>query len=119
MNTMYNNLLSIWDGNEMSRTQAPTKRTVTYNLDGTINEDETKVTKWGEDGKRQTSGYPKNTYYYTYYDQKNGDEISSSYTFAYDPSDNGRNFMTLYGRKEITLTLTCEVTTVTPKNPSL
>lgn len=115
MNTMYNNLLSIWNGNEMSRTQAPTKRTVTYNLDGTINEDETKVIEWGDDGKRQTSGYPKNTYYYTYYDQKNGDEISSSYTFAYDPSDNGRNFMTLYGRKEITSTLTCEVTTVAPK----
>ena len=113
MNTMYNNLLSIWNGNEMSRTQAPTKRTVTYNLDGTINEAETMVTERKEDGDRQDSKW--DTYYYTYYDQKNGNEISSSYTFAYDPSDNGRNFMTLYGRKEITSTLTCEVTTVAPK----
>lgn len=113
MNTMYNNLLSIWNGNEMSRTQAPTKRIVTYNLDGTINEAETMVTERKEDGNRtDTQG---NTYYYTYYHQKNAGEISSSYTFAYDPSDNGRNFMTLYGRKEITSTLTCEVTTVTPK----
>lgn len=113
MNTMYNNLLSIWNGNEMSRTQAPTKRIVTYNLDGTINEAETMVTERKEDGNRtDTQG---NTYYYTYYDQKNAGEISSSYTFAYDPSDNGRNFMTLYGRKEITSTLTCEVTTVVPK----
>lgn len=113
MNTMYNNLLSIWDGSKNSRTQAPIKRTVTYNLDGTINEDETKVTEWGDDGDRQDSKW--DTYYYTYYDQKNAGEISSSYTFAYDPSDNGQNFMTLYGRKEITSTLTCEVTTVTPK----
>ncbi len=113
MNTMYNNLLSIWNGNEMSRTQVPTKRIVTYNLDGTINEAETMVTERKEDGNRtDTQG---NTYYYTYYDQKNAGEISSSYTFAYDPSDNGRNFMTLYGRKEITSTLTCEVTTVVPK----
>lgn len=112
MNTMYNNLLSIWDGNEMSRTRVPTKRTVTYNLDGTINEAETKITEQKEDGIHYSWG---NTYYYTYYDQKNAGEISSSYTFAYDPSDNGRNFMTLYGRKEITSTLTCEVTTVTPK----
>lgn len=113
MNTMYNNLLSIWNGNEMSRTQAPTKRTATYNLDGTINEAETMVTERKEDGNRtDTQG---NIYYYTYYDQKNGGEISSSYTFAYDPSDNGQNFMTLYGRKEITSTLTCEVTTIAPK----
>lgn len=115
MNTMYNNLLSIWDGNEMSRTQVPTKRTVTYNLDGTINEDETKVTEWDYDGERTANDARNTSYYYTYYDQKNGDEISSSYTFAYDPSDNGRNFMTLYGRKEIASTLTTEVTTVTPK----
>ena len=113
MNTMYNNLLSIWDGNEKSRMQVPTKRTVTYNLDGTINEAETKITEQKEDGNHTYSW--GNTYYYTYYDQKNAGEISSSYTFAYDPSDNGRNFMTLYGRKEITSTLTCEVTTVTPK----
>ena len=115
MNTMYNNLLSIWDGSKNSRTQAPTKRTVTYNLDGTINEAETMVTKWEKDGDRYTGGYPKNTYYYTYYDQKNAGEISSSYTFCFDPSDFGRSFMTLYGRKEITSTRTCEVTTVTPK----
>lgn len=115
MNTMYNNLLSIWDGNEMSRTQVPTKRTVTYNLDGTINEDQTKVTEWDYDGERTANDARNTSYYYTYYDQKNGDEISSSYTFAYDPSDNGRNFMTLYGRKEIASTLTTEVTTVTPK----
>lgn len=113
MNTMYNNLRSIWDGNEKSRMQVPTKRTVTYNLDGTINEAETKITEQKEDGNHTYSW--GNTYYYTYYDQKNAGEISSSYTFAYDPSDNGRNFMTLYGRKEITSTLTCEVTTVTPK----
>ena len=113
MNTMYNNLLSIWDGNEKARMQVPTKRTVTYNLDGTINEAETKITEQKEDGNHTYSW--GNTYYYTYYDQKNAGEISSSYTFAYDPSDNGRNFMTLYGRKEITSTLTCEVTTVTPK----
>ena len=113
MNTMYNNLLSIWNGNEMSRTQAPTKRTVTYNLDGTINEAETMVTEWKEDGNRtDTQG---NTYYYTYYDQKNAGEISSSYTFCFDPDDEGSSFMTLYGRKEIASTLTCEVTTVTPK----
>lgn len=55
MNTMYHNLRSIWDGNEMSRTQAPIKRTVTYNLDGTINEDETKVTEWG--GRREQMGH--------------------------------------------------------------
>lgn len=115
MNTMYNNLLSIWDGSKNSRTQAPIKRTVTYNLDGTINEAETKVTEWGYDGDRRTGGYPKNTYYYTYYDQKNAGEISSSYTFCFDPDDEGRSFMTLYGRKEITSTLTCEVTTITPK----
>lgn len=116
MNTMYNNLRSIWDGNEKSRMQVPTKRTVTYNLDGTINEAETKITEQKEDGNRYTGGLiTRKTYYYTYYDQKNAGEISSSYTFAYDPSDNGRNFMTLYGRKEITSTLTCEVTTVTPK----
>lgn len=119
MNTMYNNLLSIWNGNEMSRTQAPTKRIVTYNLDGTINEAETKVTEWGYDGDRRTGGYPKNTYYYTYYDQKNAGEISSSYTFCFDPDDEGRSFMTLYGRKEITSALTCEVTTITPKNSSI
>lgn len=113
MNTMYHNLRSIWDGNEMSRTQVPTKRTVTYNLDGTINEAETRVTDRKEDGNRTYSW--GNIYYYTYYDQKNAGEISSSYTFAYDPSDNGRNFMTLYGRKKITSTRTCEVTTVTPK----
>lgn len=113
MNTMYNNLLSIWNGNEMSRTQAPTKRIVTYNLDGTINEAETMVTEWKEDGNRtDTQG---NTYYYTYYDQKNASEISSSYTFCFDPDDEGSSFMTLYGRKEIASTLTCEVTTVTPK----
>lgn len=115
MNTMYNNLLSIWDGSKNSRTQAPIKRTVTYNLDGTINEAETKVTEWGYDGDRRTGGYPKNTYYYTYYDQKNAGEISSSYTFCFDPDDEGRSFMTLYGRKEITSALTCEVTTITPK----
>lgn len=109
MNTMYNNLLSIWDGSKNSRTQAPIKRTITYNLDGTINEDETKVTEWGDDGNKW------DPYYYTYYDQKNAGEISSSYTFCYDPSDFGRSFMTLYGRKEITSTRTCEVTTVTPK----
>lgn len=109
MNTMYNNLRSIWDGNEMSRTRVPTKRTVTYNLDGTINEDETKVTDWGYDGNKWDA------YYYTYYDQKNAGEISSSYTFAYDPSENGQYYMTLYGRKKITSTRTCEVTTVTPK----
>ncbi len=113
MNSMYSDLLSIWKGNDMSRTQVPTKRTVTYNLDGTINEEETKVTEWKEDGDRQsTTG---STYYYTYYDQKNGDEISSSYVFAYDPSEFGRLYMTLYGRKEITSTLTTEVTTITPK----
>lgn len=113
MNTMYNNLLSIWNGNEMSRTQAPTKRTVTYNLDGTINEAETMVTEWKEDGNRTYSW--RKTYYYTYYNQKNAGEISSSYTFCFDPSSKGHYYMTLYGRKEITSTLTCEVTTVAPK----
>lgn len=115
MNTMYNNLRSIWDGNEMSRTRVPTKRTVTYNLDGTINEDETNVTEWGYDGERTANDAKNTSYYYTYCDQKNGGEISSSYTFAYDPSDNGQYYMTLYGRKKITSTRTCEVTTVTPK----
>ncbi len=113
MNTMYNNLLSIWDGSKNSRTQAPIKRTVTYNLDGTINEAETKVTEWGNDGDRTYSW--RKTYYYTYYDQKNAGEISSSYTFCFDPSSKGHYYMTLYGRKEITSTLTCEVTTVAPK----
>lgn len=113
MNTMYNNLLSIWDGSKNSRTQAPIKRNVTYNLDGTINEAETKVTEWGDDGDRTYSW--RKTYYYTYYDQKNAGEISSSYTFCFDPSSKGHYYMTLYGRKEITSTLTCEVTTVAPK----
>ena len=112
MNTMYNNLRSIWDGNEKSRMQVPTKRTVTYNLDGTINEDETRVIKWGNDDHTDNDG---TTYYYTYYDQKNAGEISSSYTFCFDPSYNGHFYMTLYGRKEITSALSTEVTTITPK----
>lgn len=111
MNAMYNNLLSIWNGNEKTKYKVPSKRTVTYNLDGTINEDETKVTEWQEDGARYHSGLP---YYYTYYDQKNGEETSSSYTFTYDSSNYGMDFMTLYGRKEITSTVTTEVTTITP-----
>lgn len=112
MNTMYNNLLSIWDGNEKARMQVPTKRTVTYNLGGTINEAETRVTKWGNDDHTDNDG---NIYYYTYYNQKNAGEISSSYTFCFDPLKRGRSFMTLYGRKEITSALSTEVTTITPK----
>ena len=108
MNAMYNDLLSIYEqGPTNLAVDVPSKKTITYDFDGT-SKAEIEYVKDGEHDK--TTGVSR---YYLNYDQKNeNNEISSSYSFTHDGV---KQYMTLYGRDEITSTITTQVISRHPK----